>query len=116
MEHRVDVFTAMSVSVRSVMKNLHPMLLWAALIVAIMACGIATASGEAGKESAGQVTHEHINEIAKIKLKDLNTQDLKEAVKIIEGTARSMGIEVVEKIEKKEEEKKEEDGTEKEQA
>ena len=43
MEHRVDVFTAMSVSVRSVMKNQNPMLLWAVLIVAIMACGIATA-------------------------------------------------------------------------
>ncbi len=42
MEHRVDFLTAMTISVRSVMKNLNAMLLWAALIAAIMACGIAT--------------------------------------------------------------------------
>lgn len=66
------------------------------------ACGIAKASGEAGKESAGQVTHEHVEEIAKTKMKDLNTNNLEQAIKIIEGTARSMGIEVVDKIEKKE--------------
>lgn len=68
------------------------------------ACGIAKASGEAGKESAGQVTREQVKEIAKTKLKDLNTQDLEQAIKIVEGTARSMGIEVVEKIEKKDKE------------
>jgi len=42
MEHRVDVFTAISVSIRAVLKNPNPMLLWAILIAAIMACGIAT--------------------------------------------------------------------------
>ena len=42
MTHRVDAMTAMSLSVESVVKNRNPMLLWAALIAAIMACGIAT--------------------------------------------------------------------------
>jgi uncharacterized membrane protein len=42
MEHRVDVYTAISVSIRAVAKNLNPMLLWAVLIAAIMGCGIAT--------------------------------------------------------------------------
>lgn len=65
------------------------------------ACGIAKASGETGKESAGQVTHEQVSEIAKTKMQDLNTKDLKQAARIIEGTARSMGIEVVDKIEEK---------------
>lgn len=65
------------------------------------ACGIAKATGEAGKESAGQVTREQVREIAKTKLKDLNTQNIEQAAKIIEGTARSMGINVVDKIEKK---------------
>ena len=61
------------------------------------ACGVAKASGEAGKESAGQVTREEVKEIAKTKLIDLNTDKIEQAMKIIEGTARSMGIEVVEK-------------------
>jgi len=68
------------------------------------ACGVAKASGVAGKESAGQVTHDHVREIAKIKMPDLNTKSIEQAVKIIEGTARSMGIEVVDKIEPKTEE------------
>ena len=63
------------------------------------ACGIAKASGNAKKETVGQVTREEIIEIAKVKIKDLNTDDLEKAVKIIEGTARSMGIEIVEKKE-----------------
>lgn len=42
MDHRVDFLTAMTISVRSVMKNFNAMLLWAALIAGIMACGIAT--------------------------------------------------------------------------
>ena len=66
------------------------------------ACGIAKASGEAGKESAGQVTFDQIREIAKTKMKDLNTQNIDQAMKVVAGTARSMGIEVVEKIDKKE--------------
>lgn len=61
------------------------------------ACGIAKASGEASKEFCGQVTHEEVREIAKTKLRDLNTKKIEQAVKIVEGTARSMGIEVVDK-------------------
>jgi large subunit ribosomal protein L11 len=72
------------------------------------ACGIAKASGEAGKESAGQVTKDQVKEIAKTKMKDLNTKKIDQAMRIIEGTARSMGIEVVEKLEKKKVEAKEE--------
>ena len=68
------------------------------------ACGIAKASGTAGKESCGQVTHKQVEEIAKTKLVDFNTDRIEQAVKIVEGTARSMGIEVVEKVEKKPEE------------
>ena len=62
------------------------------------ACGIAKASGETGKVSAGQVTHGQVEEIAKTKMKDLNAGDLKAAARMVEGTARSMGIEVVDKI------------------
>lgn len=63
------------------------------------ACGIAKASGEPNKTKVGQVTKKDIEEIAKTKMQDLNANDLKAAMKIIEGTARSMGIEVVEKKE-----------------
>lgn len=58
------------------------------------ACGIAKASGEPGKETAGTVTRNQIEEIAKGKMKDLNTADIQMAMKIVEGTAKSMGIEV----------------------
>ena len=61
------------------------------------ACGIAKASGVPHKEKVGEVTKAQIKEIAKTKIKDLNTDNLEQAMKIIEGTARSMGIEVVEK-------------------
>lgn len=58
------------------------------------ACGIAKATGEPGKEKAGTVTKDQIEEIAREKLKDLNTSDIEQAIKIVEGTARSMGIEI----------------------
>lgn len=61
------------------------------------ACGIAKASGVPNKEKVGQVTKKEVEEIAKTKMQDLNANDLEGAMKIIEGTARSMGIEVVEK-------------------
>ena len=60
------------------------------------ACGIAKASGLVGKEIAGAMTKARVREIAKAKMVDLNTPDLEKAMKIVEGTARSMGIEVVE--------------------
>ncbi len=56
------------------------------------AANLAKASGQAGKETIGKITKKQVEEIVKLKLADLNTSDLKEAIKIIEGTARSMGI------------------------
>ncbi len=73
------------------------------------AAGLAKASGTPGKEKIAEVTKAQVREIAKIKIPDLNASDLEGAVKIVEGTARSMGLEVVEKItqESKEEEESE---------
>ena len=58
------------------------------------ACGIAKASGTPNKEKAGKVPRAKVREIAQLKLKDLNTPSVEEAMKQVEGTARSMGIEV----------------------
>jgi len=58
---------------------------------------LAKASGNAGKEIIGKVTRKDVEEIARQKLKDLNASDLQKAIRIVEGTARSMGIQVVEK-------------------
>lgn len=59
------------------------------------AANLAKASGQAGKEKIGQVTRAQIVEIAKMKMEDLNSIDPEKAIRTIEGTARSMGIEVV---------------------
>lgn len=64
------------------------------------AANLAKASSQAGKEIIAQVTKKQVIEIAKQKLADLNTSDLEKAIKIIEGTARSCGIKVVEDEEK----------------
>ncbi|MFH1202179.1 MAG: 50S ribosomal protein L11 [Candidatus Omnitrophota bacterium] len=56
------------------------------------AANLAKASGTAGKEKIGTVTKKQVEEIAKQKVKDLNTNSLEKAIKTIEGTARSMGI------------------------
>ncbi len=53
-------------------------------------------SGEPGKESAGSIKKSAIKEIAEAKMADLNANDVDQAMKIIEGRARSMGLEVVE--------------------
>ena len=58
------------------------------------AVGIAKASGVPNKDKVGKVTRKQLEDIANIKMKDLNATDLDQAVKIIKGTARSMGIEV----------------------
>lgn len=58
------------------------------------AAGIIKGSGEPNKNKVGKVTPEQVREIAQTKLPDLNANDLDAAVKIIEGTARSMGIEI----------------------
>jgi large subunit ribosomal protein L11 len=52
-------------------------------------------SGVPNKNKVGKVTKQQVEEIARLKLVDLNTPDLAAAVKSVEGTARSMGIEVV---------------------
>ena len=58
------------------------------------AAGIEKGSGTTGRETAGRVTRSQIREIAETKMADLNANDVDAAAKIIEGTARSMGIEV----------------------
>src|SRR4030067_3368950 len=60
------------------------------------AAGIIKGSGIPNKEKVGKVTMAQIIEIAKIKMPDLNAFDLDKAVKTIKGTARSMGIELIE--------------------
>lgn len=56
------------------------------------AANLAKASGISGKEIIGKVTKKQVEEIAKQKMQDLNTSDMGQAMKVIEGTARSMGI------------------------
>jgi large subunit ribosomal protein L11 len=58
------------------------------------AANIAKASGVPNKEKVGQITKEAAIEIAKVKMEDLNTDDVEQALKVVEGTARSMGIDI----------------------
>lgn len=58
------------------------------------AAGIIKGSGEPNKEKVGQLNAAQVEEIAKTKMPDLNAFSMESAVKIIEGTARSMGVEV----------------------
>ena len=58
------------------------------------AAGIAKGSGEPNKEKVGKVTKKQIEEIAKVKMPDLNAYDVEAAAKIIEGTAKNMGLEI----------------------
>lgn len=66
-----------------------------ASILLIKAARIPKGSGVPNKNKVGNVTKDQVREIAKLKLQDLNAFDLEAAVRTIEGTARSMGIEVV---------------------
>lgn len=59
------------------------------------AAGIIKGSGKPNKEKVGKVSSAQVQEIAKTKMPDLNAADIKGAINIIEGTARSMGIEVI---------------------
>ena len=59
------------------------------------AAGIEKGSGETGKKQVGQVTRQQVEEIARLKMPDLTASNLAQAVKTIEGTARSLGLEVV---------------------
>lgn len=58
------------------------------------AAGIVKGSGEPNKNKVGRVTRKQLEEIAKEKLPDLNTKDIDQAVKIVAGSARSMGLEI----------------------
>jgi large subunit ribosomal protein L11 len=64
----------------------------------LKAAGLEKGSGVPNVEKVGQVTRDKVEEIAKMKLPDLNAIDLEGATKIIEGTARSMGIEIVDQL------------------
>jgi large subunit ribosomal protein L11 len=66
-----------------------------AAVLLKQAAEIAKGSGVPNKEKVGQVSAEQVRKIAETKLKDLNAHDLEGAVRIIEGTARSMGVEIV---------------------
>ena len=66
-----------------------------AAILLKKACGLETASGEPNKKKVGKVTQAQVREIAESKMVDLNAASVDAAVRMIEGTARSMGIEVV---------------------
>jgi large subunit ribosomal protein L11 len=59
------------------------------------AAGIEKGSGTSGRDSVGRVTRDQLREIATIKMADLNANDIEAAARQIEGTARSMGIDVV---------------------
>lgn len=58
------------------------------------AAGILKGSGEPNKNKVGKITRKQLEEIATLKMQDLNTSDLEQAVKIVAGSARSMGLEI----------------------
>jgi len=58
------------------------------------AAGLETASGEPNKKKVGKVSKEQVKEIAELKMEDLNANNVEAAMRMVEGTARSMGIEV----------------------
>jgi large subunit ribosomal protein L11 len=60
------------------------------------AAGLKSGSKEPGKTSAGTIKRSQLAEIAQVKMADLNANDIEQATKIIEGSARSMGLQVVE--------------------
>jgi len=59
------------------------------------AAGVEKGSGEPHRVKVGQVTRAQVKEIAQAKMKDLNSSSLESATRLVEGTARSMGIQVV---------------------
>jgi large subunit ribosomal protein L11 len=66
-----------------------------AAVLIKQAIGLDKGSGEPNRNKVGQITREQVRQIAERKLGDLNAHDVDQASKIIEGTARSMGVEVV---------------------
>ena len=66
-----------------------------AAVLIKQAAGIDKGSGEPNREKVGRVSRDQVRQIAERKLEDLNAHDIDQAAKIIAGTARSMGVEVV---------------------
>jgi large subunit ribosomal protein L11 len=66
-----------------------------ASVLLAKAAGIPKGSGVPNKQKVGKVTKAQVQEIAKTKLQDLNCDTIEAAVKVVEGSARSMGIEVI---------------------
>lgn len=66
-----------------------------ASILLLKAIGVKSGSGEPNKKKIGKVTWKQIQDIAALKLPDLNTTDLQAAMRTVAGTARSMGIDVI---------------------
>ena len=60
------------------------------------AAGVPKGSGTTGRDTVGQITRTQLREIAQVKMKDLNANDVEAAARIIEGSARAMGLNVVE--------------------
>ena len=67
-----------------------------ASVLLLRAAGIAKGSAEPNRNKVGKVTKKQVEEIAKIKLVDLNTTSLDSAIRTVSGTAKNMGLEVVE--------------------
>lgn len=67
-----------------------------AAILLKKAAGIETASGEPNKKKVGKVSRAKVREIAETKMQDLNAASVEAAMRMVEGTARSMGIEITE--------------------
>ncbi|MCF7934382.1 MAG: 50S ribosomal protein L11 [Spirochaetia bacterium] len=65
-----------------------------AAVLVKKACGISKGSGEPHKVKVAKITHDQLKEIAELKMPDLNANDIDAGIKIIAGTARSMGVEV----------------------
>ena len=65
-----------------------------ASILLLRAAGVQKGSGVPNKNKIGKVTHQQVEEIARLKMPDLNAASVEAAVKTVEGTARSMGLEV----------------------
>jgi large subunit ribosomal protein L11 len=63
-------------------------------VLLLKAAGIKSGSGEPNRKKVGKVTRAQLEEIANLKMKDLNTNKLESAISMIEGTAKSMGLEV----------------------
>ncbi|MCG3119315.1 MAG: 50S ribosomal protein L11 [bacterium] len=65
-----------------------------ASILLVKAAGLEKGSGEPNRNKVGKVTKEQVRKIAETKMADLNANDIEAAMRMVEGTARSMGIEI----------------------